>query len=108
MARVLTLDFDGRQGTTLTSVLERHHHHARVATTVHDALLELTKMDPPYDVVIFDLSRNRPSDWQNLDHVLTVTVQNPGGPMVLCVSDVYHGPAIKLEAERKGARLVWI
>lgn len=108
MARILILDFDGRRGTTLTSVLERHHHHARVAATVHEALLELTSNDSPYEVVIFDLSRNRTSDWQSLDHVIAVTAQPPGGPMVLCVSDVYHGPAMKLEVERKGARFVWM
>jgi DNA-binding NtrC family response regulator len=107
MARVLILDFDGRQGAALNAVLERHDHRGRVATTVHDALMELAKKNAHYDVVIFDLSRNRPSDWQNLDHVIAITMRNPG-PMILCVSDFYHGPAMKLEIERKGGRLVWI
>ena len=107
MARVLILDLDGRRGTTLTSFLERHRHHARAVATVRDALPEFTKRDTPYDVVILDLSRNRQSDWQNLDCVLAATMRDPG-PKVLCLSDIYYGPTMKLAVERKGARLVWI
>jgi hypothetical protein len=109
MARVLlVLDPDSRDSTAIAPVLERHHHTPEVVAGLEDALRCLAKQDSPYSVVVIDLSRNRSTDWQRLDDVLRMADAASPRPMLLCFSNVYHGPAMKLKVERLGARFVWI
>ena len=109
MARILLLsDTDSSDAAAIVSVLARHRHTLQVATNLQEVPLSLDGRDLPYDVVIVDLSRNRPSDWQNFDNILRVARVDPPKPMVLCVSSVYRGPSMKLEVERRGGRFAWI
>ena len=109
MANVLLLlDPDSPDATTVPSVLERQRHTPKVTTGLQDALLHLMNDAPRYDVVVVDLSRNRPSDWQALDELMRVSALVSPKPMVLGFSAVYHGPSMKLEVERRGGRFVWI
>jgi|ERR1700733_5668060 len=105
MAHLLILDF-GDDRKPLIAALERHHR-VKAATTAQEALTQLEQNNRPYDVVLFDLSRNRRSDWEALDCLVTGVRQN-SGPMILCICDTYYGPEMKLEVEGKGGRLVWI
>jgi CheY-like chemotaxis protein len=108
MLTILLVDLRTHVADALVPVLERLPSVVRVATRVHEAIDELQKAQQQFDVVVFDLSANQRSDWEALDAIRTTT--SPGSPrqMILCISDVNWGPAMKLEVERKGGRLVFI
>jgi hypothetical protein len=57
--------------------------------------------------VILDLSADSPEDWHALDQFRGLTGMNLPTPVILCVSRVYRGPRMRLEAERKGARFLY-
>jgi hypothetical protein len=105
---LLLLGPNSRHAATIAAVLERHRHTPQIAAYVEDGLRQLARGDSRYDVVIVDMSRNAPSEWNILDQVLKTVAADSPKPMVLCLSDIYRGPAMQLEVERKGARLLWI
>lgn len=106
MARVLLFDVNHRYEATIPPLFEQYHHTTFVATELQEVLSRLLGENQTYDVVIVDMSRNRDSDWQNVN-AISAALRAPK-PMMLCVSDAYVGPRMKLEVENKGGRLVWI
>lgn len=107
MERVLLIDSDEDHARTLALFLERHRYAVTVSTSKGNAFRPLERNCEEFDVVILDMSANRPQDWRTFDQIRTLPRMTTVRPMILCLSRVYRGPGMKLEIERKGARLVY-
>ena len=81
---------------------------ARVLANHRDATTVLKNRNEEFDVLILDLSANRPDDWQTLDQICRLTATKMPPQMILCFSTVFRGARMKLEVERRGARLVYV
>jgi len=105
--QILVIDPIEDRAAMLARALQQRKHSVTVWIS-SQAPADLGRVEKNVDVVIVDLSRNRPSDWHNLDQIMTAVSAHSPRPMVLCLSDVYRGPAMKLEVERRGGRFTWI
>ncbi len=103
MPRILLLDPDTTHARALALALERHRYSVAICSAKRDALNELKRDHACFDVMILDLSANRPEEWAVLDEIRQLSGLSVA---VLCLSEIYRGPRMKLEVERKGARLV--
>jgi|SRR5579859_7876260 len=106
-ARVLLLDYDQAHATALTIALEQRKFQVTGCTTKQDTLRELRSHPSGFDVVMLDVSFNRPEDWELFDDVRGLIRENDRLVMVLCFSRVDLGPKPRLQIERKGGRLVY-
>jgi hypothetical protein len=107
MARVLLLfGPESRDTAALGAFLNSRRHHVQIVHHARD-LDALGRVQPP-DVIVVDLSLDRPVDWQNLDAALQFAHSCPPRPMVLAVCDVFRGVPMQLRVERKGARFAWL
>lgn len=107
MERVLLIDSDEDHARALALFLERHRYAVTVCTSQGNAFRPSERNCAEFDVVILDMSANGPNDWKTFDQVRSLPRMTATRPMILCVSRVYRGPGMKLEIERKGARLVY-
>lgn len=63
---------------------------------------------PRFDVVVLDMSLDRPVDWETLDQVHRLVVMFAPQSMILCFSTVFRGYRMKRQARRKGARFLYV
>lgn len=101
------MDSNENHAEMLTRSLERHGHSVTRCRTDRDLLRYLAKHGERFEVVILDLSANRPGDWKALDQIRRLCAMHVTRPTVLCISRTYRGPRTKLDVERRGARLVY-
>lgn len=107
MARVLLItDSDESHAKAVVSALESRSHRVTVLAKRRDILNHLGAKLAQFSVVILELS-NRPEDWGLLDEVRKLTVACVPKPGILCLSKNNLGPRVKLQVERKGARIVY-
>ena len=98
---------DTRYARELVSVLQTLHHPVTVLSIEPGEIASLERQLDRFDIVILDLSRDRPEDWDTLDLVHQFKVMHAPQTMILCFSVVYRGASTKRRAERKGARFVY-
>jgi hypothetical protein len=79
-----------------------------ICTAKRDAINELNGHPGRFDVLIIDLSGDRPEEWEALDYICGLIGTYAYTPRILCLSMVYRGPRMKLKAERRGARFVYV
>jgi hypothetical protein len=107
MARILFIEPDDQPSSGLASELARRHVVRTLATRFVTAG-QIRKDGAGDEVVVFDMTRNRPEDWAALKALQKLCRQGAGGPGILCFSTVYKGPEMHLRAERRGVRFVYI
>lgn len=106
MARILLLGPDESSAKVLALFLERRRHQVTVHRELQSAGDSPTRDLDNFDVLVVDMTANRPEDWNTLDRLRVETAAwNPG---ILCLSRVYRGPRFQLDIERRGARLVYV
>src|SRR5580704_17356594 len=104
MARILLFDPDENHAKTVVSALEGSGHKVSVCASKHEAFNRVRIAQ--FNVIILDFS-NRPEDWDFLGRVCSWTVASVPKPGILCLARSNWGPGVKLQVERKGARLVY-
>ena|ERR1700730_4982548 len=108
MAHILLVaDKDNSDVAGIAYILVRDRHRVTMAESLRDLRL-IAAENAKYQIVIVDLTRNRPSDWRNLDDAVGAVTSDSARPMVLAFSSVYRGVAMKIYAERRGSRFIWI
>jgi|GEM_PF-1827214 DNA-binding response OmpR family regulator len=107
MTRILLLDSNQTHARDLALALKRHRCSVTICASRRDAIIELKRNSAGFDVVILDLSANRPEDWATFDQIQKLTWMSVPTPMIVCFSTIYRGPKMNLEVERRGARFVY-
>jgi DNA-binding response OmpR family regulator len=69
MPRILVFDQDVAHAEALAIELKRHNHSITACTTYEELRTELDNARPGFDIVILDVSHNRPEDWNTLDRI---------------------------------------
>ena len=90
----------------LTPRLELHGYSITEWTDRFDSLAQFAKRFADFDVVLVDISRDRREDWGILDALCALRIGAPMQPSIICASRTYRGPRMRMEVERRGARLV--
>lgn len=108
MARVLLIDSNERHASTLASALERCRHAVTICKLGELSCEELSTNGNGFDVVVLDLSRNTQEEWKTLDQIRAKAAMKTPAPAILCFSWVNRGPEMRLRAERKGARFMYV
>jgi CheY-like chemotaxis protein len=106
MAKILVV---GSETEDTKRLLARLALHGYTITECADSVSGLSRFDKrvtDFDVVLFDISRDRPEDWEMLDTLSALRIGAPMQPSIICASRTYRGPRMRLEVERRGARLV--
>lgn len=107
MAHILLLDPDEEHARALAAELKRYGHSVAIYADMQVILNDMKRDTVEVDVVIVDLTSDRPEVWEALDQIWRLTWKRAETLMVLCISRVYRGPRMKLEVERRGARMVY-
>jgi CheY-like chemotaxis protein len=107
MIRILLIDTDKSRARDLARFLEGLRYLVVVRSSIRDICQELN-CEASFDAVVLDMSDDRPENWQSLEAIRTATAMSQLCPMVLCFSCVNRGPQMKLKAERKGARFIYV
>src|ERR1700693_1668722 len=105
MARILLADPDENHAQTVVSLLERNGHRITLCPSKGEVFQHLQKAKPTqFKIVIWDFA-NRPEDWKFLTALSRLMVTEVYAPRILCLARTNWGPTVKLQVERKGARL---
>jgi len=108
MARILLLSPDESSAKVLAVFLEQRRHRVTVRRGGQYARDDPTGDLYNFDVLIVDMTANRPEDWERLDRVRFGAERTASKPRILCMSRVYRGPKFELDIEGRGARLVYV
>jgi CheY-like chemotaxis protein len=106
MIRILLIDTDKNRARDLAQFLEGLRYRVVVRSSIRDICRELN-YEASFDAVVLDMSDDRPENWQTLEAIRETTGTSTLSPIVL-FSRVYRGPQLKLKAERKGARFIYV
>jgi DNA-binding NtrC family response regulator len=106
MARIILIDSDESHAKTVASALARRDHQLTVYANARDLFRRLSDEHIQFTVVILNFS-NRPEDWDSLDKLRKLTLMCVPRPGILCLSRSKWGTDVRLQVERKGARLVY-
>jgi CheY-like chemotaxis protein len=85
--------------------LELHGYSVTECADTSNTLSQFVKRAAEFDVVLVDISRDRREDWGLLDALYALRISAPMPPAIICTSRTYR-PRLRLEVERRGARLV--
>jgi CheY-like chemotaxis protein len=103
-ASVLLLDSDLNHADVLTRSLHGAGYVVTTRSDIRSTLHTLGHCD--FHIVI--LSSYRADEWKSyIDHILKITRKKKDPPHVVVLVRVYRGPKERLDAERKGVRLVY-
>jgi CheY-like chemotaxis protein len=108
MIRILLIGADKSHANDLARFLEGFRYRVVVRSSIGDICKELNCGEACFDAVVLDMSDDQPENWQSLEAIRNATATTRLGPMALCFSLVYRGPQMKLRAERKGARFIYV
>lgn len=106
MASILLVDPAQRFVNAFTSACQRRNDTVQAVSTLQEALSWLRRSSAVFDIVVLEFSANRPSNWEVLGAISEAIAMGPVRPVIICVSNRNWGPEVRLEVERKGARLV--
>ena len=107
MTKVMLLDEHREDATPLALALDVAGYAVRVTKTAEELLALLETPQSDIEIVIVRSSLSRPEDWNLLDHLCRLSGSDTPAPAILYVAPAYRGPRIRLEVERRGARLVY-
>lgn len=106
MGRILLIDPDETHAGELRNFLERHRFSVRVCKREIDGVNELGRSGAQFDVLILEMTRDRPEAWEVFVHVRRrMGVQ--AAPALMCTCRGYRGPQLRMRIERLGAKLVY-
>lgn len=101
---VLLLDCDLEHSEVLTRSLHAAGYVVTAYSDIRSTLHALNHCD--FHIVI--VSRSRADEWKAyIDHILKITRKKKDPPRVVVLMRVYRGPKERLDAERKGVRLIY-
>src|SRR5580700_900983 len=103
MKRLILLEVDETASDELVIDLESRTLVTR-STMGSSGVARVEAENPGFDILLLDMSFDRPVDWDTLDRVHRFVVMHAPQSQILCFSRVYRGARMKLRAERKGAR----
>jgi DNA-binding NtrC family response regulator len=106
MARILLFDPDENHAKTVVSALESTGHKLTLCRGREEAFNQFSARLAEFNVIILDFS-NRPEDWDLLNKLHGLTVKCVPKPGILCLARSNWGSGVKLQVERKGARLLY-
>ena len=107
MKRVLLLDDDEDHAELLALALHGGGYSVTMKTSAQHALVDIQRHRSDVDVVIVKSAFTRREDWNLLECICRMCGSDELGPSILCVSPLYSDPRIRLEVERRVARLVY-
>jgi DNA-binding response OmpR family regulator len=105
--RVLLIESDEQSASALASAMKYRYFVALCAAKLR-AIEAVDINGGDFDVVILDLSADRREDWGILEHLCRRVAGKAIAPAILCFSRVYKGARMRLEAQRKGARFIYV
>ena len=106
--RILLLSPDESSAEVLAAFLEQRHYHVTVHRERHSAGDGHAPHLDDFDVIVVDMTANRPEDWDRLDRACVGAERTASKPGILCLSRVYRGPQFELDIERRGGRLAYV
>jgi CheY-like chemotaxis protein len=106
MAKVLLFGLEGTDARKLAPRLALQGYSITECADRLDVLSRFEKRPVDCDVVLLDISYNRPKDWELLDVLCRLRAVDSLRPTIVCISRTYRGPQMRMEVERRGARLV--
>jgi CheY-like chemotaxis protein len=106
MPKILLIGTEAEGARELAPRLERHGYSVREYAATINSVSQFANGFADFDVVLVDISRDRPEDWALLDALCALRIGAPMQPSIICASRAYRGPRMRLEVERRGARLV--
>ena len=106
MAKILLLGSEPADTKRLLPRLRLHGYSVTECAASLDALSSFAKSTTDFDVVLVDVTRDRPENWELLDALCALRIGVSAPPAIICTSRTYRGPRVRLEVERRGARLV--
>ena|SRR5438128_12361092 len=110
MARILVIDSREDFRDTLAVTLKQRGHVVQVVTT-REMASHLQGREMRWDVILIDLVGKRPSDWEGwelIDRIRDANFTDIIKPMFLYIVDGSCQPEMRLDIERRGARLAMI
>jgi len=108
MKSLILLEIDGASSDELVVDLKSRHLLVTRSTMGRGGVARIEAGYPLFDIVVLDMSLDRAIDWDTLDRVHRFVVMHAPRSMILCFSRIYRGPRMKLRAERKGARFIYV
>lgn len=106
MARIILIDSDETHARAVAAALARRDHQLTVVPHARDLFHRLDNEQIQFAVVVFNFF-NRPEDWDSLDRLRKLTLTWLPKPGILCTSRLKWGTDVRLQVERRGARLVY-
>lgn len=106
--RVLLIESDEQSALALASAMKQQRHIVTVCPIRRLAIEAMSIDGGDFDVVLLDLSLDRREDWEILDQLCRRIAGKSLPPEILCFSRVYRGTRMRLEAQRKGARFIYV
>ena len=104
MTRMLLLDSDLNHAEVLTRSLHAAAYAVTPCSDIRSTLHALSHCD--FDILI--VSSYRAGEWKTyIDHLQKITRKKQDPPRVVVLARVYRGPQERLDAERRGVRLVY-
>ena len=107
MARILLYDPDENHAHELVGELKHRRFYCEVFHHRRDFLARLKRGRNDFDILMLNLAFDTPKEWELLDMCGQLIKGCSSQSRLLCVSRVYRGPRTRLEAELRGARIVY-
>ena len=102
--RILLFDSDSIHAEPLANLLKASRYAVTWSSDILTALNELRRSN--FKILI--ISSRRPGEWKtHIDRILQVTSEKLCATTIVCLARKYGGPQERLEAERRGVRLVY-
>lgn len=106
MPKILLVGTESAGARNLRPRLELQGYSVTECADTVNSLSQLANRVADFDVVLVDISRDRREDWEILDALCALRIGLPMQPSIICASRTYRGPRMRLQAEKRGARLV--
>ena len=104
MTVMLLLDSDPDHAEALTRLLHAAAYTVTACPDIRSTLHTLSHCD--FDILI--VSSYRAGEWKTyIDHIQKIIRKKQDPPRVVVLARVYRGPQERLDAERRGVRLVY-
>ena len=93
MAKILLIDPDETHARELGNFLERQRFSVRVCNRETEGMNELGRNDAHFDVLILEMTRDRPEVWEVFSQVRR-RMGDQVAPCLICTCRGYRGPQL--------------
>lgn len=107
MARILVYYPDECHARSLVAELKPRRFYLEAFHDSEELLVRLKQRGSEFDILILGMTNDGQRELQLLDACCEEKMDSAPNLNILCVSRIYHGPHLRLEVERRGARLVY-